>query len=105
MKAAGIRRYAAALGWETEVVPHEASRPKDISALLRRRRPVGCIVQCHFGRTDLSPRLFGATRVVYMDPDPALCGGRVAGIVDPRKVTKDEIGLMMAGERRDEEVG
>ena len=34
-----------------------------------------------------------------------LCGGRVAGIVDPRKVTKDEIGLMMAGERRDEEVG
>ncbi len=34
-----------------------------------------------------------------------LCGGRVAGIVDPREVTKDEIGLMMAGERREEEVG
>ena len=78
MKAAGIRRYAAALGWETEVVPHEASRPKDISALLRCRRPVGCIVQCHFDRMDLPPSLFGVTRVVYMDPDPALCGGRVA---------------------------
>lgn len=78
MKAAGIRRYAAALGWNTEVISHEASRPKDIPALLRRRRPAGCIVQCHFGRTDLSTRLFGATHVVYMDPDPALCGDRVS---------------------------
>ena len=34
-----------------------------------------------------------------------LCGGHVAGIVDPRTVTKDEIGLMMAGERRDENGG
>ena len=34
-----------------------------------------------------------------------LCGGHIAGIVDPRKVTKDEIGLMMAGERRDENGG
>ena len=24
-----------------------------------------------------------------------LCGGRVSGIVDPRKVTKEDIGLMM----------
>ena len=24
-----------------------------------------------------------------------LCGGKVSGIVDPKEVTKDEIGLMM----------
>ena len=24
-----------------------------------------------------------------------MCGGKVSGIVDPRKVTKEEIGLMM----------
>lgn len=34
-----------------------------------------------------------------------ICGGHITGIVDPREVTKDEIGLMMAGERRDEKIG
>ena len=34
-----------------------------------------------------------------------LCGGKVSGIVDPRKVTKDEIGLLMIHvEHLDEEV-
>lgn len=34
-----------------------------------------------------------------------LCGGRVSGIVDPRKVTKEDIGLMMiqVNEQKDEE--
>lgn len=34
-----------------------------------------------------------------------MCGGKVSGIVDPRKVTKDEIGLLMIHvEHLDEEV-
>ncbi|MGL6198408.1 MAG: ABC transporter ATP-binding protein [Lachnospiraceae bacterium] len=33
-----------------------------------------------------------------------LCGGRVSGIVNPREVTKEEIGLMMIQVRMDEEV-
>lgn len=33
-----------------------------------------------------------------------LCGGRVSGIVNPREVTKEEVGLMMIQVRRDEEV-
>ena len=32
-----------------------------------------------------------------------LCGGRVSGIVDPRKVTKEEIGLMMIHVEKDRE--
>jgi len=33
-----------------------------------------------------------------------LCGGKVSGIVDPREVTKEDIGLMMIQVRQDEEV-
>lgn len=33
-----------------------------------------------------------------------LCGGRVSGIVNPREVTKEEVGLMMIQVRMDEEV-
>lgn len=32
-----------------------------------------------------------------------LCHGEITGIVDPAKVTKEEIGLMMTGEKREEE--
>ncbi len=32
------------------------------------------------------------------------CGGEVMGIVDPKKVTKEEIGLLMAGGRMGEGV-
>lgn len=32
-----------------------------------------------------------------------MCGGKVSGIVDPRKVTKEEIGLMMIRTEQDGE--
>ena len=36
-------------------------------------------------------------------PHMVMCGGKVSGIVDPRKVTKEEIGLMMIRTEQDGE--
>lgn len=63
---AGIRRYAAARGWEVEAVSTDDSRPDRLLPLLRRLRPAGCVVDCADGRTDLPPRLFGKVPVVYL---------------------------------------
>ncbi len=77
MTLAGIRRYAAARGWDAVAVPGEESRPAAIPALLAARKPVaGCVVECSDGRRDLPPRLFGKVPVVYLHAAPSLYGGR-----------------------------
>lgn len=77
MTLAGIRRYAAARGWDAVAVPREESRPAAIPALLAARKPVaGCVVECSDGRRDLPPRLFGKVPVVYLHAAPSLYGGR-----------------------------
>ena len=77
MTLAGIRRYAAARGWDAVAVPREESRPAAIPALLAARKPVaGCVVECSDGRSDLPPRLFGRVPVVYLHAAPSLYGGR-----------------------------
>ena len=77
MTLAGIRRYAAARGWDAVAVPREESRPAAIPALLAARKPVaGCVVECSDGRRDLPPRLFGGVPVVYLHAAPSLYGGR-----------------------------
>ena len=75
-RLAGVRRYAAARNLEVEVVPQTKARPSVIVAILARRRPFGCIVECHLGRTKLEPSLFGHVQVVYLNPSPELFGGR-----------------------------
>ena len=77
MTLAGIRRYAAARGWDAAAVPVEESRPTSIPALLAAHSPVaGCVVECSDGRRDLPPRLFGKVPVVYLHAAPSLYGGR-----------------------------
>ena len=77
MTLAGIRRYAAARGWDAVAVPREESRPAAIPALLAARKPVaGCVVECSDGRKDLPPRLFGRIPVVYLHAAPSFYGGR-----------------------------
>ena len=77
MTLAGIRRYAAARGWDAVAVPREEPRPAAIPALLAARKPVaGCVVECSDGRSDLPPRLFGRVPVVYLHAAPSLYGGR-----------------------------
>ena len=78
---AGIRRYAAALGWKAAAVPDSESRPEALKALLRVHAPVaGCVVECADLHADLPPRLFGKTPVVYLHAAPALYGGAGARI-------------------------
>jgi DNA-binding LacI/PurR family transcriptional regulator len=78
---AGIRRYAAALGWETVAVPEAESRPPKLKALLLAHTPVaGCIVECADFHDDLPPRLFGKTPVVYLHTPSSRYGGAGARI-------------------------
>jgi LacI family transcriptional regulator len=78
---AGIRRYAAALGWEALAVPDSESRPATLKKLLRAHSPVaGCVVECADLHADLPPSLFGETPVVYLHASPALYGGAGARI-------------------------
>ena len=71
---AGMRRYAVARGWDVEAVPWDRSRPEALPALLARHRPVGCVVECADGRSDLPPRLFGGVPAVYLHGVPGLYG-------------------------------
>ncbi|MBR0056172.1 MAG: substrate-binding domain-containing protein [Kiritimatiellae bacterium] len=82
-RLAGIRRYAAARGWRVEALRREASRAAMIPAILKRHRPVGCIVE-GAGRWDgLPPSLFGRTPVAYIDVlDETLCGDSPRVIID-----------------------
>lgn len=73
---AGIRRYAAALGWKAAAVPDSESRPEALKALLRAHSPVaGCVVECADLHEYLPPGIFGKTPVVYLHASPTLYGG------------------------------
>ena len=73
---AGIRRYAAALGWEAAAVPETDTRPEALEDHFRAHTPVaGCIVECAGLHAGFPPRLFGKTPVVYLHAPPALYGG------------------------------
>ena len=80
-KFAGIRRYAAARGWEAVGVAEADSRPDNLRALMLKHRPVaGCVVEGSAGRRDLPPRLFGAVPVVYLDAPSPFPGQRAARV-------------------------
>lgn len=66
-KLDGIRRYAAARRWVVDPVHESLSGPGRVQALLRERRPIGCIVESAGGKHYLPRRLFGDTPVVYLD--------------------------------------
>ena len=79
-RLAGVRRYAAARGLEVVTVPNKGVKAA-VEAFLSRRRPKGCVVECHAGKTDLEPSLFGSVPVVYLNPSPGLFGGcRIASV-------------------------
>ena len=80
-KLAGIRRYAAANGWEVVAVPKAEFAPGAVPALFKRLKPAGVVVECSTGRTDLPPTLFGRVPVVYLDADRSFHGGRAPLVV------------------------
>ena len=88
-KLAGMRRYAAARGWQVETVRREDARFTMIPRILERRRPAGCIVEGAGRWDDLPQSLFGGTPVVYVDVlDEAVCGDAPRIILDPELVAR-----------------
>ena len=87
MKLAGIRRFAAMREWNVVVKSERSSRPRHLARLLKREKPIGCIVECSAGRHDLSPDLFGDIPVVYLDCSRSTFGSRVAKAIHDGKQT------------------
>ena len=78
LKLAGVRRYAAAAGWNVVPIPQERSGRKSIPDLLAKYRPAGCICSEDDSPAGLSPRLFGGIPLVLANEHrrryDALCG-------------------------------
>ena len=65
LKLAGIRRYAAAAGWDVVSIKEELSGKRRIPRLLAAYCPVGCICDEDSIPTGATPRLFGSVPVVF----------------------------------------
>lgn len=59
-------------GWEVAAVPPGESRCAAVPELLRRIRPIGCVVECSLPGDIPPPRAFAGTSVVYLDPQDRL---------------------------------
>lgn len=68
---AGIRRYAAARGWNA--VPWSDATPGGLASLRSLHGPIaGCIVECSNGNNTRSPAMFGKMPLVYMNAPQSL---------------------------------
>lgn len=65
LKLAGVRRYAAAVGWDVVPIKEEMSGKKKIPHLLTVYHPAGCICDEDSTPTGATPRLFGSVPVVF----------------------------------------
>lgn len=82
-RLAGMRRYAAARGWEVEAIRRQDSRASMIGSIIARHGPAGCIVEGDGRMDDLPPALFGRVPVAYIDVlDAALCGDAPRVVID-----------------------
>ncbi len=81
-KLAGIRRYCAMRGWEAVPVSRDDSSPASLQELLRRHRPLGCIVDGIARHADLPPRLFRGVPVSYIGYPSNLAGNKPNFVFD-----------------------
>jgi len=75
-KLAGIRRYCAARGWEAEPIDKCEVSAETLPELLRRRRPVGCVVEGIGNSCTLTPSLFRDMPVSYIGYPQGIVGRR-----------------------------
>ncbi len=73
-KLAGIVRYCAVRGWQAVPVPRAESTPDAVPGLLRRFRPVGCVVEGVGRHADLPPGLFRGVPVSYIAYPRSMAG-------------------------------
>ncbi len=98
LKLAGVRRYAAATGWNVIPIPQEKSSSKSLAGLLERYRPVGCICDEDSTPTRATPRLFGDIPVVFANGYGSRYGGRAGRIcVDNEAVARAAFRELAAG--------
>ena len=65
-KMSGIRRYCLSRGWDAKPVVRPEFPPLELSGILERLRPVGCVVDGVANNVNLPPRLFGDSLVAYI---------------------------------------
>ena len=99
LKLAGITRFAATREWRVVTVPPERSRPEDLAATLSRLRPDGCIVELSIPNPegDLTPRRFGKTPVVFIDPHSRAWHGGTCVTCDNSAVAEVAFATLAAG--------
>ena len=98
LKLAGVRRYAAAAGWNVIPIRQGRSGPKSIPGLLAEYRPVGCICDEDCIPTRATPGLFGGVPVVFANAYGGRYGGAAARIcVDNEAVAKAAFRELSAG--------
>jgi len=90
-KLAGMRRFAAARGWEVQMVERPDASPEKLPAILSRRRPVGCIVEGSGHKVDLPPRLFGRIPIVYLEYPAKVVGNAPNVLVDDDAIARQAI--------------
>ena len=96
-KLAGIRRYCASRGWEAVPVFREDVSPKTLPAILRRHRPIGCVVDGVGRPFDLPPRLFGKVPVSYIGYRPGKTAQFPNFIFDPAAIAEMALRELSAG--------
>ena len=69
-KFSGIRRYASMREWEVVAKPMPEEGLGGIPELIRRLKPLGCIVECASRRNFIPKRLAGPIPVIYLDSQP-----------------------------------
>ncbi len=97
LKLDGIRRWGAALGWETIMVERPDSTPENLPALLRQHHPTGCICEGSGHWVDLPPRLFGKIPVAYIEYPPKVAGRAPNILVDDNAIARAAVQELSAG--------
>ena len=79
-KLAGVCRYAAGCGWRLVVCSERRSRRSNLSSLLARFRPVGCIVEGSTEHGPVSRAVLNGLPTVYMDGRHVSTGRRTGAV-------------------------
>lgn len=69
LRLAGVKEFAAKAGWHVQVVDGMPTR-KSLKALIDFWNPVGAIVECGGGNTEIDETVFEALPAVFLDRNP-----------------------------------
>jgi LacI family transcriptional regulator len=96
-KLAGVSRYCASRGWEAVPVLREDVSIETLPGILRRHRPVGCVVDGVGRHADLPPRLFGGIPVAYIGYPSDKAGQHPDFHFDPAAIAEMALRELSAG--------